>query len=1395
MENYKYEIKKIFVIITIVLLATTSLGQTISVYGNFVKDTLINPFNGYDKAYSLKINGTIKLATDSSLIRVILIDQYSNHYLLYEAYPLITLSDTFYIHEGCEETCFMDGILLSGLKIEVINASLNLDTIQIIAKGIQDVILKQTQVKNINDSIKISILNREIQRSNMYWLAGKTNIQDMSFQEKENYFGLKYNLCGFDFYVGGIFELQSFRNYTPKSSVYVNEFDWRNRHGANNPLSPYFDSDSHSEKSGWLTEIRDQGNCGSCYIFAAIGEVEARANIYYNAHYPDTKTHLDLNLSEQQIISCPNPSLGGCNGGWVSPVLYWLTNNKVTEESCFPVDALSIEAIDCELCADYSQRIKVGITSMNTGNWDEETTKHNLINSGPLGVMYSPINHALLLCAYQVTNSGDFLYEINGKKVYVPEDASVIGTTTWIFKNSWGYGNSPYYYINSSIIPFYSIAKINGPLTMENFTLNIKCSDEDGDGYYWWGNSQTTPCSTCPAGIDQKEDCDDFNRDSGPYNVTSYECTSNCDALDQTFTYPEGIITNLIVDEHQKRHVIIPAGATLNVSCNIYMAPGRKITIEKGGKLILTSNGKITSACTQLWQGIEVEGTNLAQSAANQGSIEIQTGGIIENAICGIKTILLPLQQESGGIIKATGGIFRNNRTAVNIMNYGGIINSTLFKIDNCTFETEGVLLDGSAPVDFIKLENLSNSNCIKVQGCSFTETDNLRKISGIRAYNAFFQCIKNGSIPTTFSNLLYGIYGSSSFAPSPAIIVDECHFINTYRSIYLSGCEVPQITSNTINVPNIDAHWIPVEGFTAYGIYLDASTAYKVEDNNIFSDSYGDQLPIYINTCGIYVRNSGAEANEIYRNSFNNLRCGIASFGINRNGINTGLNLKCNTYTGCGTDIGVYRGTLPLTANIGIRRDQGDYNTTDPAKSAGNVFSSLSYQYHTNDINNSTCMPIRYNHHKGISIPGNVRMIPVPLISPGVEIHENILSTYSPISSCPSNPGKSGGDGAMLVQKADSLQIEIDELELTLLQNIDGGSTAETIEDILYSAPDETYSVYSDLLEKSPYLSDTVMKNAVMREDLLPEVMLRDILVANPQAAKSDTLYNALESRVVPLNDTLMGDIMSNAEVYGDKELLEMQRAEAEQQYGYILNQRIANIISDTTVLQKTDSLINIYSFSNRLTDKYSLSLLYSAQGNANSSAIIMEEIGNKFYLTNFLQEEYNQYQAWISIVNRANSNNHNLTFDSIQVNNLQAMLAIDSLNLFLPTVLARNVLVNAGIHVYREPLIFDSEFKSASIRKGYPKILIPSNTTGYLKVYPNPAKNYLIVEYLLPENCPQGIFKVTSVEGKLIKHIILNSARKEIAVPTDDFPTQVIISILSGDKLIGNKKVIISK
>lgn len=69
-----------------------------------------------------------------------------------------------------------------------------------------------------------------------------------------------------------------------------NEFDWRNVDGKN-----------------YVSPIRNQGGCGSCYAFGTLAMFEARVRILSNG----TRTPV---FSTQDIVSCSRYSQG-CEGG------------------------------------------------------------------------------------------------------------------------------------------------------------------------------------------------------------------------------------------------------------------------------------------------------------------------------------------------------------------------------------------------------------------------------------------------------------------------------------------------------------------------------------------------------------------------------------------------------------------------------------------------------------------------------------------------------------------------------------------------------------------------------------------------------------------------------------------------------------------------------------------------------------------------------------------------------------------------------------------------------------------------------------------------------------------------------------------------------------------------
>jgi C1A family cysteine protease len=252
-------------------------------------------------------------------------------------------------------------------------------------------------------------------------------------------------------YSGGLpvvtpFPANIFKNNYEKDDIELidtpEEFSWKNFEGKD-----------------WTSPTKNQGNCGSCGVFAAIGALESVINIM------EGNADIDPDFSEQYVLSClPAAALTygeGCSGGMGYTALELMKNttsegnyyNGALFDSCFPYEAS--DDIPCEnKCSDWIDKLVPildcgQIWAGNDSSENRELIKSLILEKGPVGVyMQVPSNpnrfHDWGFRNHKPTDYFPYREEeliwLNHEVLLLgwKDDPSIGNGGYWIGKNSWG---------------------------------------------------------------------------------------------------------------------------------------------------------------------------------------------------------------------------------------------------------------------------------------------------------------------------------------------------------------------------------------------------------------------------------------------------------------------------------------------------------------------------------------------------------------------------------------------------------------------------------------------------------------------------------------------------------------------------------------------------------------------------------------------------------------------------------------------------------------------------------------------------------------------------------------------------------------------------------------------
>ena len=253
----------------------------------------------------------------------------------------------------------------------------------------------------ISSGTEIENINTLIQAKGAKWVAGETAVSRLSLSERKR-------MCGFvkPSFTGSEKVLSVSRSMLNTLPML---FDWRDNNG------------------NFVTPVRDQGTCNSCWAFAVTAGLESYTLIKNNS--PDAS----LDLSEQVLISCSKT--GNCeDGGLLDVPSDFLRDTGLPLESCYPYTARNG---DCgNACKNWPS------SAHRIGSWrwiatdlvSISTLKAALYHYGPLPaalVVYSDFVHYKQGIYSRVSDSkvGEHAVLIVG---YNDNDGCFIA------KNSWG---------------------------------------------------------------------------------------------------------------------------------------------------------------------------------------------------------------------------------------------------------------------------------------------------------------------------------------------------------------------------------------------------------------------------------------------------------------------------------------------------------------------------------------------------------------------------------------------------------------------------------------------------------------------------------------------------------------------------------------------------------------------------------------------------------------------------------------------------------------------------------------------------------------------------------------------------------------------------------------------
>jgi cathepsin L len=175
---------------------------------------------------------------------------------------------------------------------------------------------------------------------------------------------------------------------------------------------------------GYVTPVKDQGQCGSCWAFSTVASLEGQ-------HFK--KNGALVSLSEQNLVDCSKAEGNlGCNGGLMDQGFDYIKKQGIDTEESYPYTARDGR------CKFNAANVGATLTSYtDVASGDEEALTDAIAQNGPISVAIDASHSSFQLYSEGVYNERSCSSYRLDHGVTAVGYGSLDGSDYYIVKNSW----------------------------------------------------------------------------------------------------------------------------------------------------------------------------------------------------------------------------------------------------------------------------------------------------------------------------------------------------------------------------------------------------------------------------------------------------------------------------------------------------------------------------------------------------------------------------------------------------------------------------------------------------------------------------------------------------------------------------------------------------------------------------------------------------------------------------------------------------------------------------------------------------------------------------------------------------------------------------------------------